>query len=257
MKFNDLTWLHNIALTIIAILLIPIINLNNKYMLGIVITIFLMFLIDALVTIKDYINIKQEEKYIKSFYANINEFYDEMHNYFSKFKGYPDDNDFDIAVLIYQALKDHTDIVEFGYEIHITKGSVKNYPHPRYWITVFAPSDINHLYPFIIDCNSLRNEANRSIDFKKVLKIYRPKIISKFDKDFKKYKIYTFYEFEDGTFSRTCIENKRFVYYTQIRENQLSITDKKVIDNIIKNKISNKIYERLVDGVNQPHGKNN
>ena len=58
-------------------------------------------------------------------------------------------------------------------------------------------------------------------------------------------------------FNRTCIENKRFVYYTQIRESQLSITDKNVVENILRNKISNKIYERLSDGVNKPHGKNN
>ena len=66
-------------------------------MIGILMTILIMFLIDAVVTIKDYITIKQEEKHIKSFSSIINEFYNEMHVYFSNFKGYPDDNDFNIA----------------------------------------------------------------------------------------------------------------------------------------------------------------
>lgn len=240
MKTKEISWLYNIAMFAIIVLMIPIIDFNNKYMVGIVGVISFTLIIDFVKSIMNFIWFRQEERYIKSLDEVINRFYKIMHEYFAKNdKNYPD-NSYDIASVFYRFLINNTDMIEYDYEIYITKGAVCNLAHPHYWITLFSKDDTEHKYPFIIDPNQLRYKADRNMDFNKVLKKYKTLILSIRNKEFKNYRPFTFMEFEENT-NRSITTRNRTVYMAPISIKNMSNIDYNNINNLLSEKIKRSI----------------
>lgn len=246
MKTKEISWLYNIALFGIILLMIPIIDFSNKNMLYIVGIISITLLIDLVKSIMNFIWFKQEENYIKSFDEVINRFYRVMHEYFAKNdKTYPD-NSYDIISVFYRLLINNTDMIEYDYEIYITKGAVCNLANPHYWITIFSKDDYEHKYPFIIDPNQLRYKADRNMSFNKVLNEYKTLILSINDKEFKNYRPYTFMEFEENT-NRSITTRNRTVYIAPISIKNVSNIDYNNIDKLLSKKIKKSIERNIIN----------
>lgn len=241
MKTNS--WLYNVAFACIALLMIPNFSYQDYFQVGILTIIGIVLIADIFITLRKYSFYRDEAKYIKSLSKEIRKFYVPMHKYFAEhYKEYPD-NSTDIVTVAYRMLLSRTDINVFEYSIYITKGAVSNMPHPHYWLTIFAKWDVNFEYPFIIDVNALRYLADRSIPFDKVMKTYKEKILGVHDKEFKNYRPYTFFVLDTSNSKPIMVANnkKRLVYFANVPESKLPITDYKEIDKIVSEKTSSSI----------------
>lgn len=240
MKRKNISSIYNYVLLAIIILLIPIIDFNNKFMVAIVGVIAATLLVDGIITLKNFIWFKQEERYIKSLTNQIDSFYNPMHIYFSNtYKNYPD-NSYEIASAAYMLLLGSTDMNENEYKVFITMGAIGDLGRPFHWITAFARDDYYYEYPFIIDVNTIMHKANRNVPFDEVLKTYRPVIISVNDKEYKNYRAYQFMEVEDDEHRSTLI-NKREVHIKTIEEKNISSVDVKLIRDSMNTTLRNNI----------------
>ena len=267
---KDMSWLYNLALAAICILLIPVFSFNDHAMIAILAITVLVIGTDIIRTLKWYIRYRSELKYIKSMSTYIHQFYIPMHRYFAEnYREYPD-NSTDIVAVAYRMLLDKTDINENEYTIYITKGAVDSIAHPHYWLTIFAKWDLTYSYPFIIDVNSLRYKADRSMSFDKVMQSYKETILGVHDKEYKTYRPYTFFQLDISSHRPVMVGNdkKKLVYISTVTEDKLPITDYKEVSKIVNKKINSSvtyIFDKSqeknkhieVDRSADPNGENN
>jgi len=242
MKFKEGNFIYNIGFFLVTISMIPYLKFNNPYMAITFGLLASILVIDSFFFSIKYFKFINEKKYAQSFLNNINEFYDEMHTHFATTeKSYPD-NGFSIAQMAYKQLMYRTDCIENEYRVYITKGAVKGFPHPHYWLTLFAISDVYFEHPFIIDVNTLRFKANRNMKFDNVMKEFRPIMLSETDKEFKNYHPFNFFETDESPMRYTKVHG-RTVYFSSIEEDKISKTDFKAINDAVSKKISNNIID--------------
>lgn len=267
---KDMSWLYNIALAAICILLIPSFNYQDPFMIAILAIVIIAIGSDIIKTLKWHFRYTSELKYIKSLTNQIHSFYIPMHRYFAEnYRKYPDNTE-DIVNVAYRMLLNKTDMNENDYTIYITKGAVDSLAHPHYWLTVFAKWDLTYSYPFIIDVNSLRYKADRNMSFDKVMQTYKETILGVNDKEFKNYRPYTFFQLDISASKPIVIGNdkKKLVYISTISEDKLPITDYKEICKIISKKINSSItyiFDKSIKDISsdkedrseEPNGENN
>lgn len=235
---KTLSWQHSIFIAIIAILLAPSMDYTKPNLVVLMVLLLAVFVYDIASSLMQYSIFKQNEKYIKSLREELNKSYRYIHEYFAKIsKEYPD-NSYDIAAATYKLLMNNTDMLENEFEVYITKGAVKDFPHPHYWLTIFSFEDPEHLHPFIIDVNALRYEADRDTPFKEVLRNYKMKILSETDKEYKNYRPYSFMEYMESTIR--CIKigtQSRPVYVSTFTDKDISDLDWSEINKRYKQRI--------------------